>query len=227
MPNKINREIIMILRRAFPQVYELEHPKNGTYWLVSARSAKWGMNERKVFPKKELAIKHAQTIDGQLVKFGGQTDVPKEKIQLAERFQGLTVQLAHFGKSPEDAVNHYVRHLGDEISKQAKPFIRDLADEWEKFKKADTTLSKKFLVEIRSYARFIKRQWGDLKPDEPQKNKIDLLIKNLKVSNNTRRKYLRYPLKGWERSLGNKLQSSWSSLQKLRRSSLRYFPPCW
>jgi len=182
----------MILRKAFPQVYELEHPKNGKYWLVSARSAKWGMNERKVFPKKELAIKHAQKIDGQLVKFGGQPDVPKGKIELAERFQGLTEKLAVFGQSPEDAVNHFVRHLGNEISKQAKPFVRNLADDWTAFKFADQTLSKRFVNEIRRYAQFIKSKWGNLKPDELKKNEIDLLIKGLKVSNNTRRKYLRY-----------------------------------
>ncbi len=65
-------------------------------------------------------------------------------------------------------------------------------DQWEIFKKYDTTHSKKYLVEIRSYARFIKRTWGDLKPDELKKNQIGMLIMGLKVSNNTRRKYLRY-----------------------------------
>jgi hypothetical protein len=42
----------MIVRATFPQVYELEHPKKGKYWPVSARSAKWGMHERRFFPKK-------------------------------------------------------------------------------------------------------------------------------------------------------------------------------
>src|ERR1035437_820119 len=182
----------MILRKAFPQVYEFDHSKSGRCWMVSARSKKWGLNERKFFPKKGLAIKHAQGIEEQLVKFGKKPEVPKEKIVLAERFQGLTEKLAEYGHTPEDAVAHYVRHLGDEMSKQAKPFIRDLADKWVEFKKADTTLTKRFLIEVSAYARFIKRKWGDLKPDEPQKNQIDLLIKGLKVSNNTRQKYLRF-----------------------------------
>jgi hypothetical protein len=33
----------MIVRKTFPQVYVLEHPKTkDKYWLCSARSAKWG-----------------------------------------------------------------------------------------------------------------------------------------------------------------------------------------
>lgn len=182
----------MIIRSKFPKVYELEHPKTGRYWLVDARKKKWNMDERKTFSSKTLAIKHASDIEEQLVKFGAQADVPKEKVVMADRFQGLTIQLAHFGKTPEDAVEHYVQHLGNEALKQAKPFISKLVDEWVQYKSADTNLSDKYLTDARSYARFIKRTWGDLKPDEPKKNQIDLLIKGLKVTNNTRRKYLRY-----------------------------------
>jgi integrase len=182
----------MIERRKFPQIYEFEHPKNGRYWLVSARSKRWNMNERKTFPTKTLAEQYADSIDEKLRKFGAQPEIPKEKILLAERYQGLTDKLSPLGQSVEYAVEHYQKHVAQEMVKQAKPFIRDLVDEWEKFKKTDTTLSPKFLVDIHSYARFIKRIWGDLKPDEPKKNQIDLLIRGLKISNNTRRAYLRY-----------------------------------
>jgi len=60
----------MILRATFPQVYELEHPHKGRYYLVSARSTKWGLNERKTFQQKELAIKHAKDIEAQIIRFG-------------------------------------------------------------------------------------------------------------------------------------------------------------
>ncbi len=83
----------MVIRAKFPQVYEFQSPKNGQYWQVSARSAKWGLNERKTFSKKELALKHAQGIEAQLVKFGKHPDVPKEQIVLAERYQQLTSKL--------------------------------------------------------------------------------------------------------------------------------------
>lgn len=34
----------MIVRKTFPQVYALEHPKMGRYWLMSARKKKLGMS---------------------------------------------------------------------------------------------------------------------------------------------------------------------------------------
>ena len=46
----------MIIRKTFPQVYALESPDKGKYWLVSARSAKWGLNQRKIFSAEELAL---------------------------------------------------------------------------------------------------------------------------------------------------------------------------
>ena len=181
-----------LVRTTFPKVYKYNHRNSGTYYLVDGRKKKWGLNERKTFPSEALAIKHAIDIEKNIPKFIVPKEFPKEKVVLADRFEGLTVQLAHFGKTPADAVTHYVQHLGNEALKQAKPFIRDLVDDWEKFKKTDTTLSKKFLVDIRSYARFIKRTWGELKPDEPKKNQIDRLLRGLKISNNTRKAYLRY-----------------------------------
>lgn len=77
-----------------------------------------------------------------------------------------------------------------ETVKAAKPFIRDLVDKWKTFKYTKKGMSSRFKVEIRSYARFITRQWGDLKPDDLKKNDIELMLNNLDVSNNTCRKYL-------------------------------------
>ena len=135
-----------IVRAKFPRVYEYEHPKTGRYFLVDAR--KLGKKERKTFQSKTLALKHAADVEEQFNKFGAQADVPKEKVVMADRFQGLTVQLAHFGKSPEDAVKHYVEHLGLEALRHVKPFIRDLVDQWEKYKKADQTVTKRYLNEV-------------------------------------------------------------------------------
>jgi len=178
-----------IVRATFPKVYEYKHRNSGTYYLVDARKKKFGLTERKTFQSKTLAIKHAADIEQQLIKFGAQADVPKEKVVMADRFQGLTVQLAHFGKTPEDAVKHYVEQLGLEALRQVKPFIRDLVDQWEKYKKSDQTVTRRYLNEVHSLCRFIKRTWGDLKPDEVKRNVIDLKLKGLKVKNNTRRKY--------------------------------------
>ena len=89
-------------------------------------------------------------------------------------------------------VAHYVQHLGNEALKQAKPFIRDLTEQWEKFKRADKTVTPRYLYEIHSYVLFLKRKWGDKKPDEIKRNDVDLMLKGLKISNNTRRKYRIY-----------------------------------
>ena len=178
-----------IVRAKFPRVYEYNHPKSGTYFLVDARRKKWGLTERKTFPTKSLALKHADDIEEKFQKFGTQTDIPKEKVVLADRFEGLTLQLAHFGKTPEDAVKNYVEQLGLEALRQIKPFIRDLVDQWEKYKKSDQTVTKRYLNEVHSLCMFIKRTWGDLKPDDVKRNVIDLKLKGMKVNNNTRRKY--------------------------------------
>ena len=182
----------MIKRYSVVRIYPMNHIKTGPYWLVSARSKKWNMNQRKTFSTKKLAEEYADGIEENMLKFGAQQDVPKEKVVMAERYQGLTDKLSPLGRSVEDAVDHYQQFVAQEITRQSKPFIRDLVDQWVDFKKTNTTLSKKFLVDTRSYARFIKRTWGDLKPDEPKKNKIEVLVRGLKVSNNTRKAYLRY-----------------------------------
>ncbi len=182
----------MIIRKTFPQVYALESPDKGKYWLVSARSAKWGLNQRKIFSTEELALNYARDLEAQVIQNGKQPDIPKEKLQLAASYEKLVTKLSGYGRTPEEAVNHFLAHLGNEAAKQAKPFIRDLVDSWKQFKYADSTLSHRTVVEIRSYARFIKTKWGGLKPDDLKRNDIDLFLKKLKVSNNTRRKYFRY-----------------------------------
>lgn len=70
--------------------------------------------------------------------------------------------------------------------------IGQLADRWESFKKSDTTLAHKSLVEIRSYARWIRNTLGALKPAALERHRIELMLRQLPVSNNTRRKYLRF-----------------------------------
>jgi integrase len=150
------------------------------------------MNERPTFTNEKDALDKAKAIAELVKKNGAQPVMTKEKLVMADSYEKLAKTLTSFDKTPEDAVAHYVKFLGDEILRQAKPPIRDLAEKWKAFKNSDTTLSPKTITEIRSYARFIKSKWGDNKPDEPQKNQIDLLIRGLKISNNTRRKYLRY-----------------------------------
>lgn len=182
----------MIIRRTFPQVYALKSPDKGKYWLVSARSAKWGLNQRKIFSAEDLALKYARDLEARVIQNRKKSDIPKEKLQLAASYDRLVTKLSGYGRAPEEAVDHFLAHLGNEAAKQAKPFIRDLVDSWKKFKYADSTLGHRTVVEIRSYARFIKTKWGGLKPDDLKCNDIDLVLKKLKITNHTRRKYLLY-----------------------------------
>jgi integrase len=150
------------------------------------------MNERRTFGTEKEALDHARQIEALIKQRGAQPEMPKEKLAQAESYQKLVDRLKPHGKTPEEAVEHYVGFLGDQIIRQALPSISELAQRWQAFKLTDTTLSPPMVRDIRSYARFIGWKWGDLKPDETKKNEIDLVIRGLKVTNNTRRKYLRF-----------------------------------
>ncbi len=194
----------MRVRASFPQVYRHRYG-----FLVSIRSRRYGLNERKNFKTEKQATEYARGIADRLVQNGKGPDVPNDRIQFASSYEKLTTRLSCYGRTPEEAVAHYLGHLGSEIAKQAKPSIRDLVEKWQTYKYEDTTLSKKTVIEIRSYARFIKSEWCDLKPDDLKRNDIDVLIKRLKISNNTRRKYLRYirMFFAWVKNEGHILQN--------------------
>jgi len=182
----INKRQFIRLRATFPQVYQYSKG-----YMVSARSKKFGLNKRRNFPTEKQAMDFARDLEKSLIQNGKQPEIPKDKLQVLDLHEKLTDKLQPFGRTVEEAVNFYHEFLGQEALKNAKPFIRDLVEDWKQFKKADTTLSNRYTVELKNYARFIKRNWGAMKPDEPTKNQIDLLIKGLNVKNNSRRKYLR------------------------------------
>jgi integrase len=171
----------------------MKDSKSGTvYYLVSARSKKWGMNERKTFRTEKEAVDHARSIEKMLQISGSQSNIPKETVELADRYLTLLDRLRPYRKAPEDAVDHYLSYLGHEVLRQAIPTVQELSEKWEEFKYTDSTLTKKTKAEIKQYAQFIRRSWGILKPDVPKRNEIDVLLRGMKISNNTRRKYLKY-----------------------------------
>jgi integrase len=182
------KQSYQLIRGTFPQVY-----RTSEGFMVSARSVKWGLNVRKTFATEKEALDFRNQISESIEVNGTQSAVPKEvKIQ-ADAYAKLLERLTRFDKTPEEAVDHYVKFLGNEIARRALPPIKELADKWRDFKLTDTTLSKKTVTEIKFYARWIKSRWDDAKPDEPKKNQIDVLLRGMKkISNNTRRKYLRY-----------------------------------
>jgi hypothetical protein len=101
----------LIIRKTFPQVYALESPDKGKYWLVSARSAKWDLNQRKIFSTEDLALKFARDLEAQVIQNGKQSDIPKEKLQLAASYEKLVAKLSGYGRTPEEAENHFLDHV--------------------------------------------------------------------------------------------------------------------
>lgn len=199
----------MRIRKQFPQVYQLEHSANGRYWQVCARSKKWGLNERKCFRREDEALDYARSIEANILDHGKQPNVPPEKLKAAIAYEELAAKISAHGKTPEDAVAHYLTHLANDLLRKSKPFIRDLVDQWKVFKGEDTTLSQRTVVEIRSYARFIRTTWGELKPDDLKRNDIDVLLKRKTIRNITRRKYLLYVRMffSWVKDEGHILQN--------------------
>ncbi|HEX5219947.1 MAG TPA: hypothetical protein VFZ59_10300 [Verrucomicrobiae bacterium] len=180
----------MIIRTTFPQVYRFDHPKAGIYYQVSARSKKWGLNERKTFNTEKDALSYARQIEKHVQDNGRRTEIPKDKLVHVTAYEKLIERLQPFGKNPEDAVEHYVKFLGDSIIRQAMPTVRELVEQWHAHKLLDTTLDSQYRNEIKLHCKFIKCKWGDYRADEVRKNDIDVVLKKHPCSNNTRKKYL-------------------------------------
>jgi len=87
----------MIIRKTFPQVYALEHPKMDRYWIVCARSKKWGMNERKTFNDEDAALDYARQIEQRILNHGKGPELPAEKLQAARSYETLATKLAVHG----------------------------------------------------------------------------------------------------------------------------------
>ena len=183
----------MIIRSTFPQVYKLIDSKSGNpRWFVSARSKKWELNKRPTFGNEKEALDEARQIEASIKQRGAQPTIPKDKLSDVAAYEKLIKRLAPFNKTPEDAIEHYVKFRGDEILRQAMPTVAQLVDRWEAYKFLDTTLDEQYRNEIKLHCRFIKRKWGDNRADEIRKNDIETILKQHPVTNNTRKKYLTF-----------------------------------
>lgn len=191
------------IRTKFPQVYSYQKKtknKDGeeveaTYWLVSARSKQWGLNERKNFNAEKEALDYAKQIAEQILTHGSSADVPKEKLVQADAYAKLVERLTPYGKTPEDATDHYLKFLGSELVLQAKPFVKELVTTWEteKLTSKIRPLSNRTKSELKMYARYLKRIWGELKAHDINRKMVEGELNKLPAKNrNTHRKYLRY-----------------------------------
>jgi integrase len=182
----------MIIRKTYPQVYKMKHSKSGLpYFQVSARSAKWGMNERKTFPTENEALGYARQIEERIQVNGAQPIVPKEiKIQ-ADAYVKLVERLTPHSKAPEEAVSHFIKFLGDEIIRQAKPTVGQLVDQFHAHKLLEK-MDEQYRNEIKVHCTFIKSTWGTRRIGDLRKNEIEKTLIEEKSNKNTRRKYLTF-----------------------------------
>jgi hypothetical protein len=182
----------MIVRRSFPQVYKLKYRNGSPYWMVSARSKKWGMDERRTFGDEAEALQYAREVEARIVATGAQPTVPESVKSSATAYDKLVERLRPYDRKPEEAVDHYLKFLGEQQLRSVKPSISELADKWKAYREADKTLSKATRHELKLYSRFIRITWGDKKPDDITKQDIDLKLKAMPGNNTTRKKYLTY-----------------------------------
>ncbi len=69
-----------------------------------------------MFNSKSLAFKHAEDIQEQFLKHGAQTDVPKEKVVMAENFEKSAKKIGVHGVTLDTAVEEYMRFKGEEVA---------------------------------------------------------------------------------------------------------------
>jgi hypothetical protein len=184
------------VRNTFPKVYKLAESRNGKpYWLVDARSKKWGTNERPTFSTEKEALDRARAIAKQVEKSGAQAELPKEKSAMADAYTKLADRLISYSKTPENATGFYLAYLGSEAIRQAQPSLMELVDEWqnEKLTSKIKPLAERTKTELKQYARHLRRKWGDQKTDDVTRRMVEDALNGLPVNNrNTHRKYLRY-----------------------------------
>jgi integrase len=164
-------------------------------FMVSARQKKWGLDVRKNFPSLKTAVAFREQLVRQLEQHGAQTHVPKEKLVIVDAYEKLIEKLNPYGKTPEDAVDHYLVFLATEMLRETKPLLRKLVDLWEteKLTSKIRPLSERTRSELKQYSRYLCRMWGDQKSHDITRQTVEDALNKLPVQNrNTRRKYLRY-----------------------------------
>lgn len=163
--------------------------------MVDCRSKKlFGMtggNNRPTFATEQEAIDFQRQIQDRLDANGPQPHIPRETKVQADAYLKLVERLKPHAKTPEQAVDHYTKFLGEEIIRQAKPTVGQLVDKFQAHKLLEK-VDEQYQNEIKVHCRFIKRTWGDRRIDDLRKNEIETTLTKAHPKKNTRRKYLTF-----------------------------------
>ena len=89
--------------------------------MVDCRSKQWGLTHRKNFNNEKDAIEYSQKVDAD-IKANGQA-IANNLIYQDKDVAKWNVVLKVHGKTIDDAVGFYVRHIEEEIKKAVIPTI--------------------------------------------------------------------------------------------------------
>lgn len=179
------------IRKSFPTVYGYE--KQGReYFLVDGRSKRWGLSIRKNFNNRTDALGYAHELETQISQNG--KPVTEQARYQSSHVEKMIERLGERGKTLDDCVNFYFLHLEQETLRQIVPRIGELCDNWYQNKRDSTLrpLKKKTLNELKSYHKFIKDHFGQLKPFEVNRKLVEGVYAKLPNSNVTKRQKNRY-----------------------------------
>lgn len=185
----------VIIRQSFPRVTQFDVKRASgneyTYYKVDCRSAKYGTTERKVFTTRKEAIDYAQDFAERITKNGAEPLIDPETKSQAEKYRALVERLAVYGKTPEEAATHYLRHLANEALQGIKPTVEELVDQYQKFKLLEKR-DEQYENAIKLHCRYIKNTWGKLRIDELKRNDINAQLTKDKPHKGTRKHYLNH-----------------------------------
>ncbi|HOX55606.1 MAG TPA: site-specific integrase [Candidatus Paceibacterota bacterium] len=153
------------------------------------------MKERKTFATEKDALDWARSVEETITKHRAQTDVPNDKLVMAENYSKILDRLSPYSKTPEDAADFYLAHLGKEATRQSKPSVAELVDKWKESKLTSKIkpIGKRMVGEVKFYARFLRNTWGGLKIEDVTHQMVEDVLNKLPAKNrNTHRKYLRF-----------------------------------
>lgn len=152
----------------------------------------WGIDERYYPLTEKEALEKATSVLDELLEKGKSGE--KNLSVTDSKISALTERLNRYGKTIEDAVEHYIQYLGNKAITDIVPLISQLSERWKigKINSKIKPISIRTKNEVKSYSRWISRTFGTLRPSEVTYNLCVEELDELDVRNVSRRQYNRY-----------------------------------
>jgi integrase len=179
------------VKPTFPQIWKYRKG-DYHYWMVSGRSKRWGLNIRKSFNSEKQSRDYVRELEKQLVE--KRSGVSENLVYTDPQVSTLIDRLKPWGKSLEESVGFYIKHLESEFKLSLVPPIRELCETWCSKKTTSTLkpLRRRSVVELKSYSRFIQHKFGNHKPSEVTKDDIESVLSESYGNNTTKKTRLKF-----------------------------------